>query len=214
MKEAEAILRAKQNTWVHAYVVLALLVGIRPEEERPLTWDHVHTGQENGGQPYVDVWRSVRRRGETKTRKSRRSVAMPRQAAEVLDAHRKRQQEDAAQAGHVWTVTGLVFPDENGAQRTSTHVLRNFRYLLREAGVQDPQSWTTRMLRTSFVSLLSDHRIPIEVIARIVGHSGTHTTERVYRKQLRPVITDGAQAMDIIFGAGPNASAEAPQQAE
>lgn len=57
------------------------------------------------------------------------------------------------------------------------------------------------MLRTSFVSLLSDHGIPIEVIARVVGHSGSNTTERVYRKQLRPVITSGAEAMDDIFKA-------------
>ncbi|MFF3084541.1 tyrosine-type recombinase/integrase [Streptomyces nojiriensis] len=81
-------------------------------------------------------------------------------------------------------------------------MLRNFRSLLREAGVKSPEKWTVRMLRTSCVSLLSAHGTPIEVIALVVGHSGTHTTERVYRKQLQPVIRDGAQAMDEIFGSG------------
>lgn len=47
---------------------------------------------------------------------------------------------------------------------------------------------------------MSEHGIPIEVIARVVGHSGTDSTERVYRKRLRPVIDDGAAAMDEIFG--------------
>lgn len=40
----------------------------------------------------------------------------------------------------------------------------------------------------------------MEVIARVVGHSGSRTTEAVYRKQIRPVITQGAEAMDAIFG--------------
>ncbi|MFI6495738.1 hypothetical protein [Nonomuraea typhae] len=32
------------------------------------------------------------------------------------------------------------------------------------------------------------------------GHAGTSVTEAVYRHQLRPVITKGARAMNIIFG--------------
>ena len=49
------------------------------------------------------------------------------------------------------------------------------------------------------MSLLSDHGIPLETIALLVGHSSQATTEAVYRKQLRPVITQGAEAMDDIF---------------
>jgi len=59
--------------------------------------------------------------------------------------------------------------------------------------------WTPRELRQSFVSLLSDERVPLEVISRLVGHRSTTVTETVYRKQLRPVIEGGADAMDRIF---------------
>ncbi|MGX1368459.1 integrase [Streptomyces canus] len=59
--------------------------------------------------------------------------------------------------------------------------------------------WTPRELRHSFVSLLSDLGIPPERVALLVGHSSQATTEAVYRKQLRPVITEGAEAMDDIF---------------
>jgi integrase len=51
------------------------------------------------------------------------------------------------------------------------------------------------------VSLLSDERVPLEVISRLVGHRSTTVTETVYRKQLRPVIEDAATAMDRIFPA-------------
>jgi hypothetical protein len=42
--------------------------------------------------------------------------------------------------------------------------------------------------------------VPIEQIARLVGHTGgSAVTETVYRKQLRPVINDGAVAMNELF---------------
>jgi len=44
-----------------------------------------------------------------------------------------------------------------------------------------------------------DKRVPLEVISRLVGHRSTTVTETVYRKQLRPVIEGGADAMDRIF---------------
>jgi hypothetical protein len=39
----------------------------------------------------------------------------------------------------------------------------------------------------------------VEEIARLVGHSSTAVTERVYRHELRPVIRSGADAMDLLF---------------
>ncbi|MFC8257455.1 tyrosine recombinase XerC [Streptomyces sp. NPDC057291] len=201
LEQGEAVLRAKEGSWIHAYVVLSLLVGVRPEEARPLAWTHVHIDPEEGERPYVDVWRSVRRHGDTKTRQSRRSLAMPQQVATVLQGVKARQEDACTAVGALWTDERLVFPTADGEQRSSLNVRRNFRALLKEAGFENPQNWTTRELRTSFVSLLSDHGIPIEVIARVVGHSGTNITERVYRKQLRPVISEGAEAMDNIFSA-------------
>ena len=47
---------------------------------------------------------------------------------------------------------------------------------------------------------MSDAGVPLEQISRAVGHSGTAVTEAVYRKQIRPVLTEGAEAMDRIFG--------------
>jgi hypothetical protein len=41
--------------------------------------------------------------------------------------------------------------------------------------------------------------VPIEEIARLAGHNRTATTELVYRHELRPVITTGAEAMDRIL---------------
>jgi integrase len=70
--------------------------------------------------------------------------------------------------------------------------------ILEKAGL-DPHGWTPRELRHSFVSILSDGGISIEDIAELCGHAGTRVTESVYRHQLRPIVLDGAVAMDQIF---------------
>jgi integrase len=39
----------------------------------------------------------------------------------------------------------------------------------------------------------------IEGISRLMGHSSSSVTETIYRHQIRPVLTIGAEAMDKIF---------------
>jgi hypothetical protein len=46
---------------------------------------------------------------------------------------------------------------------------------------------------------MSESGIAVEEIARLAGHSSSRTTEVVYRHELRPVITTGADAMDKMF---------------
>ncbi|MFF1807914.1 tyrosine-type recombinase/integrase [Streptomyces sp. NPDC058251] len=99
--------------------------------------------------------------------------------------------------GMEWSPTGRVFTTRSGEPLDAANVRRDFKAIVKKAGLE--LEWTPRELRHSFVSLLSDHGIPFERIALLVGHSSQATTEAVYRKQLRPVITEGAEAMDEIF---------------
>ena len=46
---------------------------------------------------------------------------------------------------------------------------------------------------------MSEHGVPIEQIADLVGHRTTIVTQKVYRHQLKPVISTGATAMNTIF---------------
>ena len=43
--------------------------------------------------PHIAVWRSVRMHGDTKTEKSRRTLALPQNAVTALREHHKRQAE-------------------------------------------------------------------------------------------------------------------------
>ena len=46
---------------------------------------------------------------------------------------------------------------------------------------------------------MSEAGVPLEEIARLAGHSTSVTTERVYRRELRPAIGTGATVMDAVF---------------
>ena len=99
-----------------------------------------------------------------------------------------------------WQDTGLVFTTHLGAVLDAGNVRKMFKRVCKAAGIEN--SWTPRELRTSFVSLMSHRGVSIEEIARLVGHASTRTTEIVYRRELRPVITTGAEIMDEVFRGG------------
>ncbi|MEU3982470.1 tyrosine-type recombinase/integrase [Streptomyces sp. NPDC026672] len=96
-----------------------------------------------------------------------------------------------------WSRTGRVFTTRTAEPFDAANVRRDFKAIVRRACLKP--AWTPRELRHSFVSLLSDHGIPLETIVLLVGHSSQATAEAVYRKQLRPVITKGGEAKDDIF---------------
>jgi integrase len=141
--------------------------------------------------PSVSVLRSVRQTGDTKTARSRRRLAISARVVEALRAHRAA----LAVSPHP---TALVFGTRNGTELDRHNVLRAFRRVIEAAGL-DAAAWTPRELRHSFVSLLSQSGVRIEDISRLVGHSGTAVTERVYRHELRPVLQEGAAGMDALF---------------
>ncbi len=186
---------------MYAYIILSLLIGVRTEEARALRWDHVDLdGNPHANPPvppHVAVWRSVRVHGETKTEQSRRTLGLPQMAVEALRALLEGQADERLLAGEKWQDTGLVFTTHLGTALDAGNVRKMFKRVCKTTGIGD--GWTPRELRTSFVSLMSHRGVSIEEIARLVGHASTRTTEVVYRRELRPVITTGAEIMDEVF---------------
>ena len=185
---------------MHAYISLCLATGIRTEEARELRWDHVSFGDPTAKPPVpasAAVWRSVRADGDTKTEKSRRTLGLPQMAVDALKAHQSRQQEERLAAAEQWGDQGLVFASRTGTGLDAANVRREFKAACKAAKIGE--HWTPRELRHSFVSLMSSSGVPVEEIARLAGHSNTRTTEVVYRRELRPILTTGAEAMDKLF---------------
>jgi integrase len=96
--------------------------GVRSEEARALTWDHVHLDAAT-----VSVWRSVRAHGDTKTMRSRRTLRLPQIAVEMLRGQMRRQTSERAVAGELWQEYGLVFTTTVGTAYELHNLRRDFR---------------------------------------------------------------------------------------
>jgi integrase len=118
-------------------------------------------------------------------------------AVDALHAHKDRQAQERLAAGGQWSDHDLVFCTRTGGGLDAANVRREFKAACRAAKIGE--RWTPRELRHTFVSLMSSSGVPVEEIARLAGHANTRTTEVVYRRELRPVLTTGAEAMDKLF---------------
>ena len=192
LEQASALLEAAEASRLHAFIVLCLLTGVRSEEARALTWEHVDLDAGT-----ISVWRPVRAHGDTKTNRSRRTLKLPEIAVEALRGQRQRQARERAEAGELWQEPGLVFTTSVGTAYESHNLRRDFRRVTAAAGLG--VRWVPKELRTSFVSMMSYQGVPVEEIARLAGHASSRTTEVIYRRELRPVITTGAEVIDQIF---------------
>jgi integrase len=203
LEQAASLLGAADESPLGSYVVLCLLTGVRTEEARALTWDHVdldgNVVADPPIPPHVAVWRSVHAHGDTKTQLSRRTLQLSERVVRALREQQVRQAEQRLMAGELWQDRGLVFCTSVGSPLDAANVRRAFRKITKAARLGD--QWAPRELRTSFVSLMSSSGVPVEEIARLAGHSSSRTTEVVYRRELRPVITTGAEVMDKILSA-------------
>ena len=127
--------------------------GARTEELRALLWSDVDLlGRPDVTPPVppeMAVWRSVRISGDTKTRRSRRTLALPARCVDVLPGHRRMQTRmqtrTRAEASEKWIDLGLVFPTRYGTPLDAADVRRDFRAAIgRGAHCREwtPDDWT------------------------------------------------------------------------
>lgn len=189
LKQATKLLEAADEVPpMDAYMSLSILTGARTEELRAMVWGDVDLDSDVAS---VSLVRSVRAGGDTKTQKSRRRL-------ELADHCVTRLRRHAAREASKPKPGDLVFTTARGTAWDAANVRRSFRRVVERAGLEK-DAWTPRELRHSFVSLMSEAGVSVEEIAHLVGHSNTTTTERVYRKELRPVLRRGAITMNGLF---------------
>jgi integrase len=100
--------------------------------------------------------------GETKTKRSRRTLELPELCVDALREHRHLQLAQRIRIGERWVDNDLVFATRYGAELDAASVRRAFRTVVAAAGLEATE-WTPRELRHSFVSLLSSSGGPIEL---------------------------------------------------
>jgi integrase len=167
-----------------------------PKEARAIGWEQ--DVDLDGNPPSVPALRADRAAGDTKTPPSRRALKLALMAVGALMEWQADQAAEREAARSQWQDTGRVFTTATGTPLGARHVRKMFQDVCERAGFGT--DWAPRDLRHTLVSLLSDDGMAIEKIARLAGHASSHVTETVYRQELRPVLQEGAEVMDRLFG--------------
>ena len=105
---------------------------------------------------------------EPKTARSRRTIMLPTVVSDALRAHRTRQLEDRLAAGGRWTDSGMVFASTVGIPMEPRDVHREFKAILRTAGLPDIRFHDPR--HTAATLLLAQGVDP-RTIMETLGHS-------------------------------------------
>jgi integrase len=169
--EARRFLASIKGDRLEALYSVALTMGLRQGEALGLRWKDIDL--EMG---YLRVSKQLQRFNgklqlvEPKTRRSRRSLAMPTTIAKGLSHHRSRQAEELRTAGSRWIDTGLVFTTPIGTGLEGTAITKDFHRKLAQAGL--PQR-RFHDLRHSCATLLLVQGVSPRVVMDEIDTVGT-----------------------------------------
>jgi len=188
------VLEALKDHWLEPIAVLALSIGARRGEVLGLPWECVDLSAAT-----IRIERSLEQTKAglyfkpPKSKRGRRTVALPPIAVETLQTHRRRQLEQrlAFGLGKPDEET-LVFSSVDGSPIPPNNLSRDWRRFVR-AKKLPPVSF--HALRHSHASALIASGIDPATVSRRIGHANVSTTLNIYSHQFAE--TDAAAAKAI-----------------
>jgi integrase len=196
-EEARRFLETAKSKRFEALYTLALYSGLRRGEILGLRWCDVDLEARA-----IRVNQAIQRVGgklqaaETKTERSRRTLALPASVDAALRRHRARQAQERLIAGPVWQDTGLVFTSRIGTPVEPRNLHRDFVRVLAIAKV-------TRIrfhdLRHSTASLLLAQGVPLRTIMEQLGHSSISLTANTYAHVMPAAMRDAADKVEELL---------------
>jgi integrase len=194
-EHVKTLLKTAAAHRLHALYVLAVTSGMREGELLALNWTALDFDKGT-----VSVLRTLKaQKGggftleEPKSKRSRRTLDIPRVALDALHEHRKRMLAE----GHN-VKDGPVFVTRTGNYITKTNLVRQVhRPLLERAGLPVRKF---HALRHTHASTLLARGRNIKEISERLGHSNPELTLRVYSHLMPGAGKETAQVLDLMFG--------------
>lgn len=128
--------------------------------------------------------------GTTKTKKSSRTVELPKEVISILKIHKQFQDEtrldfeerEQMTFGGSWSRANLIFTNEAGTPLDPDNFTSDFRRIVKSAGLipSDGKSWTVHEMRHTCASLLIQAGVPILEISEMLGHESIKITLDIY----------------------------------
>ena len=203
--EARALLEQVDRHRLGSLLTVALSLGLRQGECVGLKWSDadLEAGTLSVMRQITRTNEHVEAEGDPKTRRSRRSLILPRVCVDQLLRHRHHQEIERAKVEEwgqgEWIDRDLVWPSARGTPLTPSNLRRLLRRQCELAGVR-PVTFHT--LRHSAATLLLVQSVPSAVILDVLGHQDVRMLRR-YQHVTDSLRQDAADAIDRSFAVKP-----------
>ncbi len=194
-EQVRRLLETALGTRWEVLIALAVATSLREGELLGLQWGDID----------LDARRLVVRRQlgpgrrlvEPKSDSTRRSMQLPVYVVKLLREHRARQNEARLIKGHEYEDNDLVFATYTGQPLIARNVFREYKTLLRRAGLPDIRFHD---LRHTAATLMLLQGVPVKVVQERLGHSQISLTLGTYSHVLPSMDQDAADKMDALLG--------------
>lgn len=196
-EQVEALARTMEDDPLAPFFHLALATGARRGELLALRW-----GDIDWAAPAIRINRTAERvRGsviftEPKTAKSRRTIPIPRETADMLLAHRANQLQDCAQLGQLYEDHDLLFARANGRPLDPGYPTHRIRALTERAGVPPVR---LHDLRHTHASMLLAANVHPKIVSERLGHGSVTLTMDTYSHVLPTLQEEVVQKLGALL---------------
>jgi integrase len=175
--EVNEFLNAAKNHKFYLIYYIALNTGMRRGELAGLKWSNVDLESKK-----INVRKQIvrtdagRKRGDTKTMSSKRTIPLTKKTVRLLQKHRIQQAEYKLALGKNYNDNDFVFCDRLGNSINPPHIYGQFKKIIAENDLPDIR---LHDLRHTFATLFLEAGGPIKVLQSILGHASiTQTIDR------------------------------------
>lgn len=197
IEEVRRLLKTYQGTFLSARLHISLLCGLRQGEALGLRWQDINF---NSGTLTVSCQIQMIN-GEAiftrlKTNRSYRTLVLTDETLESLRIHKDLISKWQTSCADKWIGLDLVFPSNDGSARSPHIDYNEWQKALRLCGIAPHRLHDARH---TAATLLYSQGIGVETISRMLGHSSSAVTSRLYVHAAEQPLRVAAEAMNLLL---------------
>lgn len=179
-----------RDVWPVIFLTL-LGTGLRLGEVLSLRWENINLRKRTA--KVLQTLVRTKSKGliftNPKTKKSKREVPLPDEAAFAIRLHRIHQAKFRLKSGEKYQNQNLVFCTSKGTPIEPRGLIRAFHRIRDNAGLS--KKLTVHSLRHTFATRLLEEGVSLKVVADLLGHEDISTTGNIY-SHVHPKLKTGA----------------------
>lgn len=180
--------------------IFALGTGLRLGEILALTWDDISenmvTVNKNVKKVSLDNKWILLIQDTPKTKKSNRTVPIPKNILYELESHKLKQNDLKSKAGNLYTENNLIFATDHGKHIDPSNLNKRFKKSLKNANIKPIKFHS---LRHTYATRLFENGIQPKTVSDLMGHEDIQTTLNLYTWVLDSQKNKAVEVLDNIF---------------